>query len=140
MTTPGLIAIWYARYAAKIDALPILHVDPASVSFAAQVSRTLRQSQDAMRSVGAKTMVQMNNTAQAQVYDYATATGPYGGYGYRYSYNPRASLRAQENQNNAIREDQTIAGYSTAGNLMQQVTTAMADMRRTMTEKYNVEF
>ena len=140
MTTPGLVAQWYAKYAAKIDALPVLHVDPDLVTFAAQVSGTLRQSQNVMRSVGAKTVTQIDNTAQAQVYDYATATGPYGGYGYRYAYNPRASMRAQGQQVMKIAENQKIAGYSAAGNLMQQITTAMANMRRTMTEKYNVEF
>jgi len=140
LTTPGLIAQWYARYAAKIDALPILHVDPDLVTFAAKVSGTLRQSQSAMRGVGAKTVAQISDTAQPQVYDYAAATGPYGGYGYRYAYNPRASMRADGEQMMKIAENQKLAGYSTAGNLMQQITTAMANMRRTMTEKYNIEF
>ncbi|TWU39255.1 hypothetical protein [Novipirellula artificiosorum] len=138
--TTGLEAMWYQRYAAKIDALPILHVDPVMIKFATQVSATLRQSQNAMRSVGIQTASQVLSAPDAQVYNYRTATGPWGGYGYRYAYNPRASARATATQDMDIAQQAKIKGYATANNLMQQITVAMADMRREMTEKYNVEF
>ncbi len=75
LTTPGLVAMWYAKYAAKIDALPVLHVDPELVSLATQVSGALRQSQNAMRSAGVQTASRMANMQGAQVYDYQYAAG-----------------------------------------------------------------
>ncbi len=147
LTTPGLVAMWYAKYAAKIDALPILHVDPELVSFATQVSGALRQSQDVMRSAGVRTASRMANMQGAQVYDYQYAAGATerygfygGGYAYRYQSNPWASLRADGQQIAQINEQETSRGYASANKLMQEITVSMANMRKKMTEKYGVEF
>ncbi|QDS86319.1 hypothetical protein EC9_04800 [Rosistilla ulvae] len=150
-TTPGLEAIWYAKYAAKIDALPILHVDPAMVTFATQVSGALRNSQNAMRSAGVKTASRMMNMPDAQIYNYKYAAGaeahygPYGGgvggaYAYRYQYNPRASLRQDGEQLAQIQQQETSKGYASANNIMQEIAISTTEIRRKMTEKYQIEF
>ncbi|WP_417740339.1 hypothetical protein [Rosistilla oblonga] len=150
-TTPGLEAIWYAKYAAKIDALPILHVDPEMVTFATQVSGALRQSQNAMRSAGARTASRMMNMPDAQVYNYKYAAGagahygPYydsigGAYAYRYQYNPRASLRQDGEQLAQIQQQETSKGYASANNIMQEIAISTTEIRRKMTEKYQIEF
>lgn len=146
--TPGLIAIWYKRYAEKIDALPILHVDPEMVQFGADMANALRQSQNAMQSVGERSAMRITNKPDAAVYNTATAwrggVGPYGGWGvqgaYAYRYNPRASLALEGEQEAKIREQERIRGYGNANQIMQGAEVAMANMRRKMTEKYNVEF
>jgi hypothetical protein len=147
LTTPGLVAMWYAKYAAKIDALPVLHVDPELLSLATQVSGALRQSQNAMRSAGVRTASRMANMQGAQVYNYQYAAaageryGIYGGgYAYRYQYNPQASLRADGQQLAQIQEQETSKGYASANNLMQEITISMASMRKKLTEKYQIEF
>jgi len=148
MTTPGLVALWYERYAAKIDALPILHVDPEMVSFATQVTGALRQSQTALRTAGVRTATQITSMQGAEVYNYqyaaGAAVGEFGGFAaggaYRYQDDPRASLRQDGQQIAQITAQETAKGYSTANNLMQEITVSMADMRKKMTEKYQVEF
>lgn len=150
--TSGLIAMWYKKYASKIDALPILHVDPEMVQFGADVANALRQSQDAMQGVGTRSAMRITNKPDAAVYDVAAVSGArvgvgprggwgaQGGYAYRYAYDPKASLRLEGEQESKIRTQERIRGYGSANQIMQSVETAMANMRRTMTEKYNVEF
>ena len=145
--TPGLIAIWYKRYAEKIDALPILHVDKEMVQFGAQVANALRQSENAMQSVGVRSSMRIATKSAAEVYSGVSVAragvGPYGWgarEGYAYRYNPWASFRAETEQRTKIREQERIRGYGNANQIMQSIEVAMADMRRKMTEKYQVEF
>ncbi len=51
-TTAGLEAMWYQRYASKIEAMPTLNVDPEMVQFGVQLAGALRQANSAMRGVG----------------------------------------------------------------------------------------
>ncbi|TWU45864.1 hypothetical protein Q31b_10400 [Novipirellula aureliae] len=146
-STPGLEAMWYARYAAKIDALPILHVDPEMVTFATQVSAALRQSQTAMRTAGVQTATRITSMQGAQVYNYQYAAGAAenygifgGGYAYRYQANPRASLRQDGAQVAQIEAQETSRGYETANKIMQEIAVSTTQIRRKMTEKYQIEF
>ncbi len=146
--TAGLVAMWYKQYANKIDAMPILNVDPELVEFGSQVSNSLRQAQNAMQGVGVQQASGMANMQGANVVDYAyggrAGYGRYGGYGgaygYRYQSNPRASLRADGAEIAQIKTNARIQGYGTANQIAQNLTVAMADMRKKMTLKYQVEF
>ena len=117
------------------------------VQFGAQVANALRQSQHAMQSVGQQSAMRIATKSDAKVYSGVSVAragvGPYGwaaGGGYAYRYNPRASLALEGEQEAKIREQERIRGYGNANQIMQGVETAMADMRRKMTEKYQVEF
>ena len=145
--TAGLVAMWYKQYAAKIDAMPILNVDPEMLQFGSQVAAALRQAQGSMQGVGVEQASGMANMQGANVDDYAYAGGGGerygfygGGYAYRYQSNPRASLRADGAQIAQIKTNARIRGYGAANQTMQGVTVAMADMRKKMTLKYQIEF
>jgi hypothetical protein len=145
--TAGLVAMWYKQYASKIDAMPILNVDPEMVQFGSQVAGALRQAQGSMQGVGVQQASGMANMQGANVVDYAYAGGGGerygfygGGYAYRYQSNPRASLRADGAEIARIKTNARIQGYGAANQTMQGVTVAMADMRKKMTLKYKIEF
>ncbi len=146
--TAGLVAMWYKQYANKIDAMPILNVDPEMLQFGSQVSGSLRQAQSAMQGVGVQQASGMANMQGNNVVDYAyggaAGYGRYGGYGgaygYRYQSNPRASLRADGQQIAQIKTNARIQGYGTANQITQNLEVALADMRKKMTLKYQIEF
>lgn len=145
--TAGLVAMWYNKYANKIDAMPILNVDPEMVEFGSQVSLGLRQAQNAMQGVGVEQASGIANMQGNDVYNYGYAAGgragyygARGGYGYRYSSNPRASLRADGAQVARIKTNARIKGYGQANQITQNLELALADMRKKMTLKYNMEF
>lgn len=142
--TTGLVAQWYKKYASKIEALPILNTDPEMVDFGFQVAGALRQAQGAMQGVGTNSALrQMNASGSSNVYNYSggVRAGRYGVRGgYSYRYNPRASINAEGQAKANIRRQEKIKGYGSANQTMQGVTIAMAEMRRKMTEKYQIEF
>ncbi len=76
--TWGQVGLWFERYARKIDNLPILNVDNELLDYGVFVADSLRQSETAMKGIGAKSgyrKTQLSNT---------TGGSYYGGYGYGY--------------------------------------------------------
>jgi hypothetical protein len=152
LQTPGMVGKWYKRYAEKIDALPILNVDPEMIKFGTQLSATLRQAEGAMRGAGVQESSEITNMPGNQVYDYqyaASARAGFGGYGgmygeasyaYRYAYNPWASLRADGQEVAQIQMNARMKGYGAANETMESAEVAMTNMRKHMTEKYKMEF
>jgi hypothetical protein len=150
--TWGEVGLWFERYAARIDQLPILHVDPELVDWGSQVSAQLRQAESAMKGIGAKTGYRLATTPNVQAYSTRTETavgagrGPYGGYraggayAYQYAYNPKLSLALQGQQDAQIRTQESISGNATANQIMQGLQAETGEIRKTMTEKYQVEF
>ncbi len=151
-STPGLEALWYKRYAAKIDAMPTLNIDPEMIQFGVKLAASLRNAQQAMQGIGVSEGQQFANMQGAQVYDYQDAAvagagvGPLGGvraggaYEYRYAYNPWASAREDGQEMAQIDMSTKIKGYGAANQIMENVTVAMGNMKRYMTEKYKIQF
>ena len=116
--------------------------------FAANVSSQLRQAETAMKGVGVQSGYRMATRSPAQVYNYAYGTrggyGRYGGwrggYGYRASYDPWASTREDIRQRTQIRDQEKIKGYAQANSIMQNLDAEMGNLRRSLTQKYNIEF
>lgn len=150
--TWGQVGLWFEKYAGKIDQLPILHVDPELVDWGANVSAQLRQAETAMKGIGAKTGYRLATTPDVQAYSVRTATaygagvGPYGGYraggayAYQYAYNPKLSLALTGQQDAQIRTEERIRGNTSANLIMQGLQAETGEIRRKMTEKYQVEF
>ena len=59
--TWGQVGLWFERYAKKIDNLPILNVDNELLDYGAFVSDSLRQSETAMKGIGAKSGIAKPN-------------------------------------------------------------------------------
>lgn len=142
--TWGQVGLWFERYAKKIDNLPILNVDNALLDYGAFVSDSLRQSETAMKGIGAKSAYRQTQTPNVQAYSGASvaAYGPYGGtaYGYRYGYNPKLSMALDFQQDAQIRTQERIQGNANAHFIMQGIDQATSAIRRGMTQKYKVEF
>jgi hypothetical protein len=146
--TSGQVAMWFGKYARRIDGLPVLHVDPQLVQFGASVANQLRQAESAMQGIGENTASQISETPDAIVDDSSfragAAVGRFGGFGagysYRYREDPRASARAGFQQDAQIRTQARVSGNASANQIMQEVESEMAQERNQLTEKYQVEF
>ncbi len=141
-TTTGAIAKWYGRYAAKIDNLPVLNVDPELVNYASAVSNMLRQSETAMRDIGPNSRLAADSVGMTyNTYSYArpvgvTWAGAYGSYGWA---NVADRSSQQINQINASHAER-MRGFSTANSIMQNVDEATGQIRKQMSLKHNLEF
>lgn len=145
--TAGQAAIWYDKYARKIDQLPILGVDPTLLNYGSDIAGALRDANSALRGVGM-------NTSLRTVNNNASGSGPqvsYGGYtsgnyGYGFGatsfsyFNMRSGDRVQDSANAAIRMQERVGGASTVQTIWKNIDEATAMIRREMTEKYEVEF
>lgn len=153
--TFGQAATWYAKYARKIDALPLLNVDPLLVDFGRRVADGLRGGEMSMKGVGMRTAVRTAGpTATYDGYDDGYYGGSYGGYrGYYNSYGAgygvgqggavnlaQSSLRAEQQAETVVRTQERVAGAAAVQQLWTQIDQATAEIRRDMTAKYQVEF
>jgi len=145
------LAGWYAQYAAKIDNLPMLHVDPDLLNYGAQVSATLRGLSNNSRAALSAQQYQKMNAVEAVVpitYNYTGyAGGSYGnpyygggaGWGYNYSLPGVAQVNNYGTINNLMAQTSGAEG-SIRQATMKNLADATSAIRRKMTEKYQVEF
>jgi hypothetical protein len=112
------------RYARRIDELPVLHVDELLVDYGDKLAETLRIMATSKRQAGIRYGVR------------ATEGG--GGYydGYNYgadAYTAAADRSQARKEEMAVAQDVRVQGW-------QLIDNATADLRRTLTQKYGVEF
>ncbi len=139
--TFGQHAVFFDRYAKKIEQLPILNVDPEVVQYDAFVAQKLREASDAVRMSGIQGGVRESRvtTDTPDVYTYGYRGGWYGGYGYA-RYAPYADLRYEGAQRRIIRKEETGAARATEQEIKGDVLAATREIRIRMTQKYKVEF
>jgi hypothetical protein len=138
----GQVGTWFQKYARKIDNLPILNVDPELLDYGAYVADSLRQAESAMKGIGAN--VGMRKTEVPNYYTVNTYAAPIGvstsgAYG-MYSWTAREDLAAKGQAEARIRTQERIRGNADANLIAQGIAAATADIRRRMTQKYQVEF
>lgn len=151
--TAGGVAMWYKKYARKIDNLPLLNVDAELLDWGRDISTLLREGESALKSVGMRSAVRtgQNNTTGYQSYygyDNGYYNGGYGGYGYRAGYgatnsnfNAATMANREKGRTDAlIRNEERVAGAAQVQQMWQIIDAKTAEIRRSMTEKYNVEF
>jgi hypothetical protein len=125
--------VWYEKTARKIDNLPILHVDEELLAFGAATSQQIRETAQRGRNIGhANTANQVAIVGSYGNYYDNGYGGGYGGYGGSYSVNGADLANAQIAANNSSSQNRT-RGLTVINN-------GMADVRRRMTKKYQVEF
>jgi hypothetical protein len=147
--TWGQVGLWFERYARKIDNLPILNVDNELLDYGVFVADSLRQSETAMKGIGAKSGYRKTQLSNV------TGSGYYGGYGYGYGYGgpvaragavgatvnaAHANLAYRGQEEAQIRTQERIAGNANAHFIMQGLEQATSAVRRTMTQRYKIEF
>jgi len=147
--TWGQVGLWFERYATKIDNLPILNVDNELLDYGAFVSDSLRQSETAMKGIGARSgyrQTQLSNTGGAGYYTGPYYSGAYYGPAARagaagaYTAAAHANLAYRGQAEAQIRTQEKIQGNANAHFIMQGIDQATSAVRRTMTQKYKMEF
>jgi hypothetical protein len=149
--TFGQAAIWYDKYARKIDGLPIMNVDDEMLDFGMQISSALRDGEMAMKGVGMRTSQRTaSNQPTSGGYGYSFGGyragngytgGLYGGGGYTASVGAgRASLQAKGQSDAIIRGQERTQGAATVQNLWVAIDESTAQMRRKMVGKYSADF
>jgi len=146
-TMPQL-GVWMSKYAAKIDQLSVLNVDPELVDYGANAAELLRGGYNAIRTGAAENRVrQVNTPMQYNYYSYGNT------YGYSYNgwtgeggpvgdYGPFAvaDTAAYRQQRNAIHAEERVKAGTQARSSIQELEKATADIRKKMTIKYQVDF
>lgn len=113
---------WMERYARKIDELPVLHVDEQLLNYGDKLAETLRVMSLSQRQAGIRAGVR------------ATEGRGYYSDGYGTNAYDAAAQRSQSKK-----EEMSVA-YDTRVQGWKLIDDATADMRKTMTKKYGVEF
>ncbi|MBN1852247.1 MAG: hypothetical protein JW829_05960 [Pirellulales bacterium] len=144
----GQMGLWFQKYARKIDALPILNVDPDLVSFGAWTVEQLRNATASIQGVGIR-----SGAREAQVYNTYSGSASYSGYGtpVRYGWNGyrvygggygtvQWDVRNVEAERRAIRSQERAQGATEARGIVKQIESEQSKIRRTMSERYKMEF
>lgn len=137
------IAEMSEKYAGKIDALPMLNVDPDLLTFSANVSGSLRYQGQVKREAGLRTGVRATiptyteRTVNTQSYGRA-----YSGYGNAYygRYGTYTSYRQDIPDTNSIELQEQAPATQIRISEWKQINDAMVALRRTLTERYMTEF
>ncbi len=148
-TMPQL-GVWMSKYAAKIDQLSVLNVDPELVDYGANAADLLRGGYNAIREGAAENRVrQVNTPMQYNYYSYGTTYGytyrdgymgggvvPYGSYGTV----AVADTAAYRQARTAIHAEERVKAGTQARSNIQELERATAEIRKKMTVKYQVDF
>jgi len=125
--TFGQNALWFDKWARRIDSLPVLNVDEELTKFSEYLSTQLRTMAAAMRGIGIQ-----SGARTAQVWDSTSVY--YSGYSYY------ADVRDADPERRAIRAEEKAKGATSARGIAQEIQNEMAKVRKYLTQKYQVEF
>lgn len=147
------IAHWFEKYAAAIDRLPILNVDPEMVDYAKRLVRQLRDAAYAIRGVGVRVGAQTagvtgsagtssggGSYSNARAYGFGPAYADgalYSGSMYEES---RNAVRDASAKKRAVRQSEKAKGNQQVQAIVQTIRNENSDVRRRMTEKHQIEF
>jgi hypothetical protein len=116
---------WMERYAKKIDDLPVLNVDELLLDYGDKLAETLRIMAQSKRQAGIRAGVRATDGSGGSYFD---------GYYYGEDAYTRAAERSQaKKEEMAVASDTRVEGWRLIDN-------ATADIRKTLTKKYKVEF
>jgi hypothetical protein len=119
---------WLERYAKRIDDLPVLHVDEMLLDYGDKLAETLRVMSLSKRQAGIRAGVRATEGTYAGFYDY----NGYYNVGSN-AYSSAADRRQAEKEEMSVASDTRVQGWKL-------IDDATADIRRTLTKKYGVEF
>lgn len=143
--------VWFDKYARKIDQLPMVNVDPAMLDYGAYVSQQFRNAGAAIQGIGVRKRVRqvqsVNSAGGPGYYGDNYDGGYYHGDNYYYGANGymrgnavQSGLRQQQNIRTQVNVEEKAMGVSAAKAIVSELENATRELRRQMTEKYNVEF
>ena len=129
-STYSSIALWFDKYAKRIDRLPTLNIDKDLINYGSFVVGRLRDARDAIRGVGIRTGAE------------SASVGGYGDYEVFGSQMNVASseVGAVEAERRSIRAVERAQGSTDARAVMRQIQDESTKIRRQMTDRYKIEF
>jgi hypothetical protein len=133
------IAVWFDKYARRIDRLPILHVDKDLVDYGQRTAGQMRNCVEAIRGAGIR-----SGTRSAQVTSGGTSYGydgyaPYALFGSAAT-QAQAEVGAVEQERRAIRAQEQGQSSTDVRAIIRQIQEDTSTIRRQMTERYKIEF
>ncbi|HUT95237.1 MAG TPA: hypothetical protein VMY37_37635 [Thermoguttaceae bacterium] len=139
------MSLWFDKYAKKIERLPILNVDEDLLEYSTYAARQLRNASLAVRGMGVRSAVRQSDITSGDGAGYAYAGGyrygRYGAYGGGVAvYNPRAEARAVGSERRKVRYEERGAMAGNVQMIRDEIIQATTDVRRLMTQRYEVEF
>jgi hypothetical protein len=150
--TFGQAAMWYDKYARKIDRMPIMNVDDQLLDFGAMVASSFRNIEGVGKGVGMRTSLR---TASNNPSSGGYSNSSFGGYRANSGYwgadfGPsgvtagvsamNASLQEKGRTDAIIRGEERTAGAANIQQIWQQLDAATAQMRRELVNKYSADF
>jgi len=129
--TFGESALWFDKWARKIDRLPLLNVDAELLKFGRETAEGMRQMAAALRGIGI-----YSGARTAQIYgsgSYTPAAGEYGNGGFD-------EWRETNAQKIAVRAEEKAKGALSAREMATQIANETGRIRQVMSQKYQVEF
>lgn len=150
----GQGAIWYDKYARKIDRLPIMNVDPKLVDFGSTIAATFRNCEAIMQGVGMSSALRVSQTGGSGTSGYSNSSfGGYrasmGTYGFT-PYGPQAmgsgvsamnASRQQQGRDIAIiHTEERSKGAKSLRDIWRQIDNQTAAMRKYLVNEYSANF
>ena len=133
--TFGQNALWFDKWARRIDRLPMVNVDSDLLNFGRAVATALRNMAASMRGIGINSAARSAQIYQTVTTDSSAYTGAWGG-GYSYY----SEWRDVDSQRRAVRADERAKGALSARDIAREIENETAKVRQAMTEKYSIPF
>ena len=137
-------SLWFDKYARRIERLPILNVDEDLLNYSAFVANSMRQAALSVRTMGIQSNVRQKQIISSSAgYGYVSSYrhGRYGSYGgYGVANNPVAEAKGIYAERRVVRAEEKASMATDVQQIRQDVISATTDIRRKMTQKYQVEF
>jgi hypothetical protein len=131
-TTYSSIALWFDKYAKRIDRLPTLDVDPDLVSYGAYAVGRLRDARDAIQGVGIRSGAGAAGVTSGSVEGYRLFSGD--------SNYAKLEVSSVEAERRSIRASERAAGSTDVRAVMRELQDESSRIRRQMTDRYKIEF
>jgi hypothetical protein len=144
-------SLFFDKYARRIEKLPILNVDGELLEYSAFVAHSLRKASGMVRTMGIQSGARQAQivsaptgyayTAYGDGAAYTCRYGRYGAYGTGGVYaGDKAEMKAVEAQRRVVRAEEKAKMATNVYEVRDAVIAATTDVRRKMTQKYQVEF
>lgn len=135
----GQIGLFYDRYASQIDQMPYLHVDPKMIDYGQAVVNALRNASASIKGIGIKTNAETASIYQQGPSFYGGQTR-FGYYGYSYGTGMSLDVTNVGAERRAVTQQNRAEGFSSALSIFRGIDDMTSQVRREMTEKYQVQF